>query len=188
MRALVGTGLAIAIALTTSDALAADSAHGPFYVQGSPLGTTIALYPGSSVTVGNVTFSSGGALAFYRVDAEFGYHFSGRADGFVLAIRQAFLLGWGSAGITQARIGWDIAVPIGDEMELTIAPYAHLGAAYPFDGGKAGFLFGFGADAKLFFSRTFGLYAFLRPIEFGLLTTDPLVPFLSFAGGLGYAF
>jgi hypothetical protein len=173
----------------STTASAAESAHGPFYVQGSPLGTAVVLYPGSSVTVGNVTFSSGGTLAYYRVDAEFGYHFSGRADGFTLGIRQAFLLGWGSAGVTSARVGYDIIVPIGDEMEVGIDPYAHLGAAYPFNGGDAGFLFGFGADVKLFFERKLGLYAFVRPFEIGFLVNkNPLVPILTFAGGLGYAF
>jgi len=188
-RALVAAAITASAFAFSADASAAESAHGPWYVQGSPLGTAIGLYPGSSVTVGNVTFSSGGSLAFYRVDAEFGYHFSGRADGFTLGLRQAFLLGWGSAGITSARVGYDIIIPLGDEMEVGIDPYAHLGAAYPFNGGDAGFFFGFGADVKLFFERKLGLYAFVRPFEIGfIVNSNPLVHVLSFAGGLGYAF
>jgi hypothetical protein len=188
-RALVALGVLGALVLAAPDeARAAESSHGPFYVQGSPLGTTVGLYPGSSITIGSVTFSSGGSLGYYRLDAEFGYHFFGKGDGLVAGIRQVFLVGWGSAGATSGRIGWDIAVPIGDEMELGIGPYAHLGALYPFDGSRAGFFFGFGADVKLYFERRMGLYAFVRPFEFSLLTTDPLVAFLSFAGGLGLSF
>ncbi len=184
---LAGLALAGALALSRT-AGAAESSHGPFYVQGSPVGAAIGLYPGSSISVGNVTYSVGGSLGFYRVDAEFGYHFFGRGDGLVAGIRQVFFLGWGSAGATSGRIGWDFAVPIGEEMELGIGPYAHLGALYPFNGGTAGFFFGFGVDVKLYFEQKLGLYAFVRPIEFSLMTLDPLVPFLSFAGGLGYSF
>lgn len=193
MRRLAGLAGVAALAAVGAvaaprTAAAADSTHGPFYVQGSPVGAAVGLYPGSSITVGNFTYSVGGSLGFYRLDAEFGYHFFGRGDGLVAGIRQVFLLGWGSAGITSGRIGWDVAVPIGEEMELGIGPYAHLGALYPFNGNSAAFFFGFGVDVKLYFAQKLGLYAFVRPIEFSLMTTDPLVPFLSFAGGVGWSF
>ncbi len=193
MRALpffAASALAVAVALASGDAHAEGSDHGGFYVQGSPLGTGIVFYPGTTVSVGNITFSTGGALAYYRVDADFGYHFSGHSEGLVLALRQAFLIGWGSAGITSARVGYDIPIKIGDEMELTIAPYAHLGALYAFgSGGGAAFHFGIGVDGKLFFNRDLGLYAFMRPLEFAMNVNDgPVFTQLSFAGGLGYAF
>ena len=188
MRAL-GLLAAGLVTLGASTASAAESEHGPFYVQASPLGTSVVFYPGSTVTVGSLTYSTGGALGFYRVDAEFGYHFSGRADGFTLGLRQAFLLGWGSAGITSLRAGYDIPIKIGDEMELLIGPYAHAGALYGFNGGDAYFSFGLGGDGKMFFSRDLGLYAFLRPFELGMnVGSGPLVAQLSFAGGLGWAF
>lgn len=190
MKRALGAAFVIAATFATANASAAESAHkAPFYVQGSPLGAAVVFYPGSSVTIGGVTYSQGGALGFYRFDAEFGFHLSGRADGIVLGIRQAILLGWGSAGITTARIGYDIPVALGDEMELTIGPYAHLGAAYPFSGGDAAFHLGLGVDGKLFFAHDLGLYLFVRPIELGFnINADPAVPMLTFAAGLGYAF
>ncbi len=191
MKRITLGAAALAIAtLASADASAGESAHkAPFYIQGSPLGTALVFYPGSSVTVGNVTYSSGGTLGYYRVDAEFGFHISGRADGLVFGIRQAILLGWGSGGITTGRVGWDIPVALGEEMELTIGPYAHLGAAYPFNGGDAAFHLGFGVDGKLFFSHDLGLYLFVRPIELGFnINGNPAVPMLTFAGGLGFAF
>lgn len=188
-RVALGVSVVIALALTAGSA-SAESAHkSPFYVQGSPLGTAIVFYPGSSVTIGGATYSTGGALAFYRVDAEFGFHLSGRADGLVFGIRQAILLGWGSGGITTARVGYDIPVALGEEMELTIGPYAHLGAAYPFSGGDAAFHLGLGVDGKLFFAHDLGLYLFVRPIELGFnINGNPAVPMLTFAAGLGFAF
>lgn len=188
---VVAGAVALALGLADSRADAYESAHGPFYVQGSPLGIGVIFYPGSDIVIGNTTLSVGGSLAYYRVDAEFGYHISGRADGLALGLRQTFYLGWGSAGTTTARVGYDFAIPIGhdDDMELMIAPFAHLGAAYPFNGGDASFTFGFGVEGKLYFDRKLGLYAFVRPAEVGFfINSGPAVPVFVSAAGVGWSF
>lgn len=192
-KLLFATPLAFASLLLVTTADAADSAHGPLYVQASPLGVGILFYPGTDVInpiTGQPMSTGGGSVAAYRVDAEVGYHFSGRHDGFVAAVRQAFYLRDGSIGTTTLRLGWDIALPLGDGgLELTVAPYAHAGVGYAFSGGDPFFHFGFGADGRLFFARDLGLYAFVRPIEVSFLVNGgTTLPAVSFGAGAGWAF
>lgn len=176
--------------VTTADA--ADSAHGPVHVQASPLGVGILFYPGTTVSnpITGTTTVGGGSVAAYRVDAEVGFHFTGRHDGFALGVRQAFYFRNGTIGTTTLRLGWDIPIPIGDGgLELTIAPYAHAGVAYSFEGGDPLFHFGFGADGRLFFARELGLYAFVRPVELSFLVNSATtLPAVSFGAGAGWAF
>lgn len=189
--ALSATILATAL-LASSAASADDSKRGAFYVQGSPLGVGVAFYPGADAVdpvTGQTTSLGGGASAAYRIDVEAGYHFSGRHDGFVLGLRQAFYFGSGSLGSTTVRAGFDIPVAIGESgMELTIAPFAHLGIGYAFAGGDPSFHWGVGADGKLFFLKDVGLYAFVRPIEFSMFINQAVIPALSFGAGMGFAF
>lgn len=181
--------------LASSPARAADSTRGPFYVQGAPIG--FATYAVADTCyhnsiIGADICSGGGSFYAYRAAVEFGYHFSGRGDGFVLGVRQSFWLSGGSAGVSQARLGWDIAIPIKD-FELTIAPYGVAGIAYGFSGGSPSFAFGVGVEGKFFFmkpdSSAKGLYAFAQPVELGGVAAGGLSGFVYTAGaGIGYAF
>lgn len=194
MRKLLLVPSVLALLLSaTHDAAAADSAHGAVYVQGSPLGVGLLFYPGTTVTnpiTGTTTTTGGGSVAAYRVDAEFGFHFTGRHDGFVAALRQAFYFRDGTVGSTTLRLGWDIPIPIGDGgLELNIAPYAHAGVGYAFSGGDPFFHFGFGANGKMFFARDLGLYAYLTPVEVSFLVNGGgTLPVVSFGAGAGWAF
>ncbi|CAN5482229.1 hypothetical protein BH09MYX1_BH09MYX1_36250 [soil metagenome] len=162
------------------------------YVQASPLGAALLFYPGVTFTnpvTGTTTTSGGGSVAAYKVDAEVGFHVSGRHDGFVLAVRQAFYVRDGTLGTTSLRLGWDIPIAIGDHgLELTIAPYAQAGIGYAFSGGDPNFHFGFGVDGRLFFEKSLGLYAFVRPVEVSFFVNDGTLPAVSFGAGAGYAF
>lgn len=179
--------LALALALApfvthSTSAYAADSDHGRFYVQGSPLGTSLLFYP-------ETDFSYGGTLAFYRLDLELGAHFpSSHADGLAFGVRQTFLLGHGSGGTTTARAGYDLAFPLGDQLELVVAPYLHLGVGYAFSGGDAAFHLGFGVEGRVFPSKSSGVYAMLRPVEVDFNFQSPVVPIYTVAAGVGYAF
>lgn len=167
-----------------SDAHALDpSTKGPFYIQGAVIGYSYGFF---------------GGLGFgaYRMDVEFGAHFSGRHDGFVLGGRQVFYFGFGgSVGATVARIGYDIPIVLKDgKFELTIAPYGLAGIAYGLCGvGCEGalFNFGFGVDVKFFPMQSNGFYVFARPLEasffvggYGGRTITTLTP----AAGVGFAF
>ena len=133
---------------------------------------------------------------YWHPDVEFGYHFSGRHDGFVLGVRQGFYLGHDSIGETLLRLGWDFAVPFRNgRFELTLAPFATFGIDYFFDYGvRAGAHASLGGEAKLFFYE--GLYLHVRPIEVALgdFANPPfLFPqnvFFNFnaGAGLGFAF
>jgi hypothetical protein len=159
------------------------STRGPFYAQLKPLGVGF-----SGVCAGIFGCSVGGS---YHLDAEFGYHFMGHHDGFVAAVRQSFYLSGGSAGTTQARLGWDIAIPISN-FELTIAPYATLGIFYGFSGGDPAFAFGIGVEGKFFFlpadHAAGGLYAFFRPFEGGAGISSASFFLANLGAGIGYAF
>lgn len=186
--ALASAGLFLLVA---RDAAADDSKRGAFYVQGSPLGVGVAFYPGADYTdpvTGQTVSGGGGASAAYRIDVEAGYHFSGRHDGFALGLRQAFYFSGGSLGSTTIRAGYDIPLAIGENMELTIAPFAHAGIGYAFAGGDPFFHWGVGADGRLFFLKDLGLYAFLRPIEFSMFINSAVIPAISFGAGMGFAF
>src|SRR5258706_15525058 len=160
MRHVLGAGVALSVlALSSTSNAFDDSTRGPFYVQGTfPLGIHfgISLDPSSNF---------GG----WRPDVEFGYHFSGRHDGFVLGFRQAFIAtiapqtGAGTAGL---RYGYDIPVHVG-AFELTIAPYGTIGIGYTFDGPYGAFNMTWGADGKFFIVD--GFYAFARPFEMGFM-------------------
>ena len=153
------------------------------YVEGSPLGA-------GSISVGCVHTSigciGGGTTGAYRISAEFGHHLTQRHDGFVIGVRQVFLFAGSSAGMTEARIGWDFAIPI-KQYELTVAPYAVAGAAYGFSGGDTAFALGFGAEGKFFFLDR--LYAFAIPIELGTWIGSGYGGVVYQLGaGIGYAF
>jgi len=159
-----------------------ESTRGPFYVQGTtPLGF-------------NDWGGRGYAYAAWRPDAEFGIHFTGRHDGFVLGIRQAFLVGDFFGGTTVLKLGYDIPIPI-KKYELNIGPYGTIGVGYLFDngryGGFAGLQTGFvGVDVKFFIIK--GFYAFGRPFEFGMQCRHDAgsgcwFQFI-FGAGVGFAF
>lgn len=171
--------LAGAATLTfTQNALALEqSTRGPFYVQSSPLGVGMMGVCGAFIGC-----ATSGA---YHLDFEVGMHFSGHHDGPVAGLRQSFYIAGGSAGTTQARLGWDIAIPIKD-FELTIAPYGTFGVFYGFSGGDPAFAFGIGAEGKFFFWK--GLYAFFRPFEGGAAIGSSGAFLANFAAaGIGFA-
>jgi hypothetical protein len=182
----------------STPAHAADSTRGPFYVQASPIGAATITYAQvcfHSSLINQDICGSGGSGGAYRAAVEFGYHFSGRHDGFALGVRQTFLINGGSLGITQARLGWDIPIPIKD-FELVIAPYGVIGVAYAFSNngnGSVGVAFGAGVEGRFFFMKSDasakGLYAFAQPIEVGGMVAGPFGGFTYMAGlGIGYAF
>jgi hypothetical protein len=178
-------GFALAL-LTTALPCAAldDSRHGPFYVQGTvPLG----------INYWNFVSRNGYGWTGWRPDLEFGYHFSGRHDGIVLGLRQAFIVTAvgvsGDVGATTAlRYGYDIPISIGD-FEITVAPYGTLGLGYVFHGPTAGLEMSWGIDGKFFFWRE--LYAFARPFEMGFQCfhdTGICALGMVFGAGVGFAF
>ena len=156
------------------------STRGPLYFQGSPLGVGFL-----GVCAGPFGCSVGGA---YHLDLEPGYHFMGHHDGFVAGLRQTFYLSGGSAATTQARLGWDIAIPLKDgQFEVTIAPYATAGSFYPLhsNGGDPMFAFRIGVEGQFFFYE--GLYAFFRPFEGGAAIGSTSAFLGNFGAGIGYA-
>jgi hypothetical protein len=183
-RLALASFVALLLLVESSPARAADSTHPGFYVEGSPLGVgTLTLACREVPPFGCI---GGGVAGAYRISAEFGYHFTGRQDGFVLGVRQLFLFGSDSAGSTEARLGWDIAIPI-KRFELTVAPYGVAGLAYGFNNQGVAFAFGFGAEGKFFFHEN--LYAFLIPLELGAWVGNGFSGFVYQAGaGIGYAF
>jgi len=180
----------------STPAHAADSTHGPWYVQGSVGFATYSISPTCthSPIFGDLCLG-GGSFGAFRGTAEGGYHFSGRADGFVLGLRQTIFASGGSMGITQVRLGWDIPIPIKD-FELIIAPYGVGGVAYVFSSGgngSVGVALAAGVEGKFFFmkpdSSAKGLFAFLQPVEIGGLFAGPFGGITYTAGaGMGYAF
>jgi hypothetical protein len=186
------TGLALLATLGVAGGANAElrSTRGPFYIQGALPALNVW---GGSGLAGCGRFggcSSGG----WRPDVEFGIHFTGRHDGFVLAFRQAFIVTAPSGdpgGATVVKLGYDIPIQI-KKYELDIGPYGTFGVGYDFGGGgrigvQAGFV---GVDVKFFIVK--GFYAFARPFEFGMQC------FHDFGGrcgfqyvmglGVGYAF
>jgi hypothetical protein len=190
--------------LCSSHADAADSTRGPWYVQVSPVGVAylntcqsgLLFYQGP---VGSSQTGCGPGLA-YRVDVEAGYHFNHRGDGFTVGLRQAFYFAGafttnvpaaydqndyprgGSGGISQARLGYDIAVPIKD-FELTLAPYVVAGATYSFEGRtNPAAALGVGLDVRFFFTKV--VYMFLRPGEVGGF----ILGGVTYQGGAGVGF
>ena len=186
MRRFIVAGAALIAALAlpgTARADLAESTRGPMYVQGTfPLG----------LGYGH-TFSGYGSGGFsnWKPDVEFGIHFSGRHDGFVLGFRQEFHLMEvpNSAGAsTLLKFGYDIPIPVGD-FEINIGPYGIFGINYLFDGPHAGIRATAGVDGKFFFLK--GLYAFARPFEMGFHCWHDFgqcALWMEFGAGIGYAF
>lgn len=186
---LAGAVATLGLALSPT-AIAEDSTRGPFYVEGFPLGYNwtgvygCTYHPGTGQTI----CTGGGIGGAFRLSGEFGYHVSGRHDGFVIGARQAFLFpaGGGVWGTTQARLGWDIAIPV-RRFEITIAPYGVAGVAYNLNGGNAAFAFAGGAEGKFFFSK--GGYACATPFELGSWVGRGFNGVVFQASvGIGYAF
>ena len=175
-RLLVSSLLAGAVALVSSSAHA-QSTRGAGYIQGNVLGFATA---------------SGGSG--FPIDLHGGIHLSGNGghEGFVIGGTQKFIFGGGGGfGMTMARLGFDIAIPIKD-MELTIAPYGQGGIGYGFSGGDPGAAFGFGVDGR-FFPLTEGagkgFFATAKPFELTFLPTSLVTfTFYTFSVGAGYAF
>ncbi len=136
MRRLVLVASIAALTFAARQAAAADSERGPFYVQAHVAGASVAFV---DPVIG---------LSF-PLELHGGYHFSGRHDGFVVGLTQRIGFGSGVYGMTLARIGWDIPIPVG-RAELTIAPYVFGGAFYPFGDGDAGAHFGAGGELRIF--------------------------------------
>ncbi len=180
---LAGALLTLGVAITSRNASALEeSTRRPFYVQGTV--ASFAVWTDLPLTSG----------VYWHPDVEFGVHFTGRHDGVVLGIRQAFDVGHAPLGETLLRGGYDIALPLRNgRYELTIAPFGTFGANYLFDGPHAGVHFSIGIEGKLFFYE--GLFLLVRPIELaiGEFVTPPFlyknVVFNLNAGvGLGFAF
>ncbi len=178
--ALVAAAIAAAVVLRPTPAHALESStRGPFYVQG---------------IVAGIAFQDRGFGAWFHQDVEFGYHTTGRHDGFVIGVRQGFDLGNCSVGETVARLGFDFAIPFsGGKYEMTVAPYGVAGLNYffPCGGGttEAGVRFGGGIELKIFVYK--GLYVLVRPAETtGAEYVDAGRVFFHFdsGAGLGFAF
>ncbi|HEY2369491.1 MAG TPA: hypothetical protein VGH87_24000 [Polyangiaceae bacterium] len=178
--------LTIALALTLASVPAHafdDSTRKPFYLQ-SAVGS-FSYWP--------VLFQN---QSYWKPDLEFGVHFTGRADGLALGVRQSFDVGRDvySMGETVLRGGWDFALPFRNgRFELVLAPFATFGVNYTFQNLHAGVRATAGFDAKLFFFQ--GLYLLVRPIELGFGEFVDLGPFqqnvyftMNAGLGLGYAF
>jgi hypothetical protein len=183
LRTAFGT---LALVLVTSHASALEeSTRRPFYVQGTV--ASVALWTGFVA----------GDQAYWHPDVEFGVHFTGRHDGVVVGIRQAFDVGsaqW-SLGETMLRGGYDIALPLRNgRFEITLAPFATFGVDYTlYRNLNAGVRVSLGIEGKLFFFQ--GLYLLLRPVELSIgefVNLGPLQKnvYFNFNAGLGagYAF
>ena len=161
----------------------AESTRGPLYVQGA---FPLALGYGHAFTgAGSAGFSN------WKPDMEFGAHFTGRHDGFVLGLRQEFHimeLPNAAGATTVVKLGYDIPIPVSD-FEITIGPYGTFGVNYIFDGPHAGIHATGGIDGKFFFYE--GLYAFARPFEMGfqcLHDVGNCALWMEFGAGIGFAF
>lgn len=188
-------GLALLATLGIAGSATAElrSTRGPFYVQGAL--PALNHWGGSSVCVsGGGRWGWWGNCGAWRPDVEFGVHFTGRHDGWVLALRQAFLFTAPSTdigGATVLKVGYDIPIPI-KKYELDIGPYGTFGIGYDFGGyGRVGVQVGFaGVDVKFFIFK--GFYAFARPFEFGMQCFHDSGRGCGFqfvmGAGVGYAF
>ncbi|MBL9113168.1 MAG: hypothetical protein JNM74_28035, partial [Myxococcales bacterium] len=125
-----------AIVLPSTPAHAAESERGAAYVEAHLLGAQLSFASANGVSASGVQ---------YPIEIHGGYHLSGRHDGFVVGATQKLAFANGSIGATVLRLGYDIAIPIG-KRELTIAPYAFGGIAYPFGGGDPGAHLGAGVE------------------------------------------
>ena len=184
---LLGAAVFAAIALAPSHASAADSEQGPIVLQAG-LGISYWDFPNLGAFFGT-TLSY--AWTGFEPSLEFGYHFSGRHDGLMLGVRQAFMITQvqgHAAGQTDLRVGYDLAFKAGS-LEINVDPFAMVGGGYIFDGPHAGIQVTGGLDVKLFFTK--GIYAFVRPGELGFQCLhdfgDCAFTYQA-AAGAGYAF
>ena len=164
-----------------------ESSQGPAYVQGS-VGVNYWDFPNIQIFG---PFNASYSWTAFRPDIEFGFHPSGRHDGFVVAVRQAFYVTGvqgRAAGATSLRVGWDIPFKAGS-LEINVDPFASIGAGYIFDGPHAGIAATGGIEAKIFLVQ--GLYVMVRPAELGAQCFHDwgLCAFSYAAGaGAGFAF
>jgi len=159
-----------------------DSLRGPFYVQGVVASFAIQSDTGNGV--------------YWHPDVEFGWHPTGRHDGFVVGVRQGFdINGDCSLGETVARLGYDIALPLKNgRFELTIAPYGIAGVDYVFPCGPAsahaGLRLGAGIEIKFFLYK--GFYLLARPAETDLADyadmNNPVHFYFNSGIGIGFGF
>ena len=163
---MAGLGCVLAVMGFAATARAEDSAQGPLYVQGG-IGLSFWWFP---ITFG--PFSNNYSWAGFWPTVEFGWHPSGRHDGFEIGVRQAFIItalggnfvGSHAGGTTAARGGYDFAFKAGS-MEINVDPFATFGVGYVFDGPHAGIEATGGIDLKLFIAK--GAYVYVRPAELG---------------------
>ncbi|HSQ64316.1 MAG TPA: hypothetical protein VLM85_13910 [Polyangiaceae bacterium] len=164
---------------------AQESSQGPAYVQGS-VGVNYWDFPNIQIFG---PFSTSYSWTAFRPDIEFGYHPSGRHDGFVVGVRQAFYITGvqgHAAGATVLRLGWDIPFKAGS-LEINVDPFASIGAGYIFDGPHAGVAGTGGIEAKVFLTQ--GLYVMVRPAELGFQCLhDWGICAFSYAAGAGAGF
>jgi outer membrane protein OmpA-like peptidoglycan-associated protein len=140
LRSFATILLASAATLASTSARAAESERGPTYFEAHLLGAQLSFASANGVSASGVQ---------YPIEIHGGYHVSGRHDGFVIGATQKFAFANGSIGATVLRLGYDVAIPIG-RRELTIAPYAFGGIAYPFGGGDPGAHVGAGVEGRFF--------------------------------------
>jgi len=162
-RTLICAAGAAAIASASPSALADDSSQGPAYVQGA-VGVNYWDFPNITFFI----FSGSYSWSAFRPEVEVGYHVSGRHDGFVFGLRQAFYvdaLQGHAAGATILRLGYDVPFKAG-QFEINVDPFATFGVGYIFDGLHAGVAATGGLDVKVFL--TSGLYVMARPAELGV--------------------
>ncbi len=165
MKRAVAVAAAAITALATTSAFALDdSSQGPVYLQGSA-GINYWDFPGLFGPFGDYAWTG------FNPTVEVGFHLTGRHDGFVLGIRQSFIitasgpiLGSHAAGTTVARIGYDFAFKA-EKLEINVDPFVTVGAGYVFDGPHAGINASGGLDVKLFLGG--GFFVFARPGELG---------------------
>jgi hypothetical protein len=166
---IVLSSLAASALTIWASTAAAESSHGPLLIQGG-LGFSDNFYTVSvyDPLTGQTISASGSGTYSVLPSVEFLYHFSGSADGFNIGVRQEIWLGY-SGGIqlaTAFRAGYDIAIPIKNKYELTIAPFGVAGISYfTISGADALFMLGFGAEARFYFSKDSGFFVMARPIE-----------------------
>lgn len=138
-KVLACLGVAVG-SIVASSAAASDSERGAGYIQAHPLGVQVALPTAAdALELG----------AQYLVEVHGGYHVSGRHDGFVVGASQKLAIASGTLGATVARVGYDVAIPFG-RRELTIAPYAFGGVAYPLAEGDPAWHAGVGVEVRVF--------------------------------------
>lgn len=165
-----------AVLASAASARADDSSQGPFYVEGS-LGASYWDFPGNTVVLFGIPFAGLYSWTGFWPSLEVGLHPTGRHDGIVLGLRQAFIItatnifGAHAAGTTSIRVGYDLAFKAGS-LEVNVDPFATVGVGYVFDGPHAGIGATGGIDVKLFFVK--GVFAFVRPGELGFQCFEDL--------------